>query len=643
MANNKQYSERRDKVLMQLCKKAARKKGLDPDEPSYKAYCSRLYNQTMQGKGLSGLASDMNIEQTADRLRSLFSAIGFPYEPIIDGDFIDYLRKGSTTTSVITEEQAEALFYKQFGRVVNFEKLVSQFWDNDNSVKAWIDSVTSSAPAQKEDQPEPSAPAIPSSRKRLSEADGKFQGEFGGLKFKTYSAAEGAARTNNLHGSGKLSSIRGLTGQKLIELFGYPTEYDTFKNTDDKSFGFWLIDIEDLGIFEIHDYKAWTPIESGDALAANSQKFLENDQWSISFWSKKPVYMLDEKECDHASHFFGDTAFQEKVEFPFVGCEENPTQPTTKPSTIWERYSDPGSEWSTNATMVAGDTRLTVRTLVGATYHLDLYYDPLKTHVGNIFQSGSDPLYLNVMGIFGKYDSNEPITQDGYVFYIVGVKAVRVGTNESPTYYYYSVRTHTKMQVGSVFNYYDKDETNYVEACAVAEVVFSDPILRYRVSTSCGGSESTDAPPTKEPKDTPDKPKRGRGRPPGAKNKPKDDSPKPPKRGRGRPPGAKNKPKDSEKSPEESENKSELPPFPVQPEEKNEERPQSKPYDENPETATRTDFLMKVGSDIFQKLEVGDDDATQKVYDWFASAPDDVSGLITDEQMMTVLDLLLKD
>jgi hypothetical protein len=425
--------------------------------------------------------------------------------------------------------------------------------------------------------------------------------------------------------------------------------------------------------------------------------------------------MLDEKECDHASHFFGDTAFEEKVEFPFVGCEENPTQPTTKLATIWERYSDPGSEWSKPAVFSDGSYRYTVRTLIGASYHLDLYYkgSPSK-RVGIVTQSGSDPLYINMMGIFGKNDSNEPVTQDGYVFFIIGVKALRIGTNEPPVYHYYSVRTHTKQADGSVFVYDRRNETDSFEVCRIANEVFSDPILRYKATGSCKqDTDSTDVPTPKSPEpeipkqptkdrrlynihrydpeigwyvfkqsndiedfdeddqwafnhilttgveyvkqgntmytirlmgqDVPDQPKRGRGRPPGAKNKPKDDSPKAPKRGRGRPPGSKNKPKDSERAPRDYENESELPPIPPEPEEKNEERPQSKSYDENPETAKQTDFLMKVGSDIFQKLEVGDDDATQKVYDWFASAPDDVSGLITDEQMMTLLDLLLKD
>jgi hypothetical protein len=47
-------SDGRDRELMKLCRKEARKRGLDPDEPSFKAYCTRLYNQAMHGMGVLG-------------------------------------------------------------------------------------------------------------------------------------------------------------------------------------------------------------------------------------------------------------------------------------------------------------------------------------------------------------------------------------------------------------------------------------------------------------------------------------------------------------------------------------------------------------------------------------------------------------
>jgi hypothetical protein len=97
--------------------------------------------------------------------------------------------------------------------------------------------------------------------------------------------------------------------------------------------------------------------------------------------------------------------------------------------------------------------------------------------------------------------------------------------------------------------------------------------------------------------------KRGRGRPPGAKNKSSGEKEDKPRRGRGRPPGSKNKPSipDSKEAPEQ------------QP-----ESSRGKPLD--PED---TFFIKEMGSDVFEKLMDNDQAAVRKVYEWFAKIEED--------------------
>lgn len=63
----------RDPALIKQCRKEARKRGLDPDEPAFKAYCTRLYNQRLKdihniSQQAYGNARSTTLDQQIDRL-----------------------------------------------------------------------------------------------------------------------------------------------------------------------------------------------------------------------------------------------------------------------------------------------------------------------------------------------------------------------------------------------------------------------------------------------------------------------------------------------------------------------------------------------------------------------------------------------
>lgn len=323
MAKKKSYKETRDKVLMNLCKKAARKRGLDPDEPSFKAYCTRLYNQTMQGKGLSDFASDRDAKENAERLNKVFKALGFCITVKADGQFIDFYT--CDTNNYIDSDDVKARYYRQYGKEINFDDLISQFWASRPAIKTYVESLIN-APSPTSTIPE----AVPeqSTETKPSSNGGKV---LGGLKYQVLSTNEAEQLSNKGYVVGfRVSRINGISGDQLIAKFGDPT--DIFWPIEGKTFGYWRLKIADTGYFDIRDYRALTPSDTGNADRDSMNDYLswkKNKLWSIAVVFHKSRTVMTDKECDHASHFFADSFFEGKVEFPFEGCDEVPAQQST--------------------------------------------------------------------------------------------------------------------------------------------------------------------------------------------------------------------------------------------------------------------------------------------------------------------------
>lgn len=75
MPDNTSVSQH-DKHLMNQCRREARKRGLDPDEPSFKAYCTRLYNQKV--KDIDNIRENV-VALADDDLRNLKPALPVEY------------------------------------------------------------------------------------------------------------------------------------------------------------------------------------------------------------------------------------------------------------------------------------------------------------------------------------------------------------------------------------------------------------------------------------------------------------------------------------------------------------------------------------------------------------------------------------
>lgn len=145
-----------DSILMRLCKNKARQKGYYSDEPQYKAYCTKLYNATKEGRGLSGLAGDASNVDTAERLTKIFKAIGFPYRVEAQGKFLDFYDiNPDADEPILFDDEAEDVFYDQFGKVVNFKILISQFYDRDDKVKKYVEKILSQKSRAKQSVVEP--------------------------------------------------------------------------------------------------------------------------------------------------------------------------------------------------------------------------------------------------------------------------------------------------------------------------------------------------------------------------------------------------------------------------------------------------------------------------------------------------------
>lgn len=145
-----------DSILMRLCKNKARQKGYYSDEPQYKAYCTKLYNATKEGRGLSGLAGDASNVDTAERLTKIFKAIGFPYRVEAQGKFLDFYDiNPDADEPLLFDDEAEDVFYDQFGKVVNFKILISQFYDRDDKVKKYVEKILSQKSRAKQSVVEP--------------------------------------------------------------------------------------------------------------------------------------------------------------------------------------------------------------------------------------------------------------------------------------------------------------------------------------------------------------------------------------------------------------------------------------------------------------------------------------------------------
>jgi hypothetical protein len=173
MPKSSTHNELRDPVLMKLCRKEARKRGFDPDEPSFKAYCTRLYNQTVQGLGSLVQHKSHSDAQTASNwINRLFANIGFPYTArpnVWDGGFVEFNDEQGNN---VPDENVAKAFDAKFGSVVKFWNVISPYWANDPSVKRFVERfmVEQTTQTLGDDDSEPKPPKTtktkPSSRKK---------------------------------------------------------------------------------------------------------------------------------------------------------------------------------------------------------------------------------------------------------------------------------------------------------------------------------------------------------------------------------------------------------------------------------------------------------------------------------------------
>lgn len=638
MAKKIKYDESRDKVLMNLCKKAARKRGLDPDEPSFKAYCTRLYNQTMQGKGLSDFASDRDAVDGAERLNKVFKNVGFYYEARPDGIFIDFVTPQNTYADY---DLVASEFRKRFGTEINFDKLVSQFWAKDPATKAFVEKHLA---GQSETTPQETEPtkSVP---QKSTRSGYEGTGVIGGLKFKVLTEEEYEKFSENGFEGYKVSGIDGLTGSYLGSIFGFPTF--TEWTADEKSYGSWFLKIEDLGYFEISDYKSFSPSKTGSTIKdaqADFAKFTANEQWSIGFrYTGNRNWQLTKKECDHASHFFGDSVFKGKVKFPFEGCEEVPNAEPSKPTpqSLHDYLNEVVKEEKLYGKRYMLQTPMYQVSLKAI--QADGIYETFKFSNDNskerydyvsmpISLSGSNLMTLGVA--LDKVLGYSTVKSNYGFTYMIQATIRHSEYGEFVHHYHYMIHYDKDNDSATVFAFVPKDYSDQLYCVFLDQVLTAlyeeKPYLLHVASCltgqSKGSEESSEEPQSQK--------KRGRGRPPGSKNKSKEEREDKPKRGRGRPPGSKNKPK--EQTPQI--------PAPSRPEpEREPETPQPTPEPEIPTPSSGSDFIRKVGADVFEKLAINDDATIQKVFDWFSSVPDETAGLITDDEMQQVLDLLMKD
>jgi hypothetical protein len=364
----KQHRYNIDSMLMRLCKIKARSKGYYSDEPQYKSYCTKLYNATKEGKGLAGLAGDANNEATAERLTKLFKAIGFPYRVEASGKFLDfYDLNPDAEDPILFDDDAEDVFYDQFGKVVNFKVLISQFYDRDEKVKAYVEKNLSSkrqakktepkiereeevvkaqekaempksarktakAKVEKEDvdvpdieQDEDSSEPIVEETAKSSKGSSSKSGVLGGLKYDVLSADQFLTeykRVTKDYPSPKdrlvkMGSLR-IQGSKLIRAFGkgLPDYYGS-----DEQYILWCLKIDELGFVIITNRDPYTSDEEESA----NVWYSENLNWSVKLMLE-PSSSISETECDHASHFFGDTFFDKGFKIDNTTCDKSVSQ-----------------------------------------------------------------------------------------------------------------------------------------------------------------------------------------------------------------------------------------------------------------------------------------------------------------------------
>ena len=365
----KQHSNNIDSMLMRLCKIKARSKGYYSDEPQYKSYCTKLYNATKEGKGIAGLAGDANNEATAERLTKLFKAIGFPYRVEASGKFLDfYDLNPDAEDPILFDDDAEDVFYDQFGKVVNFKVLISQFYDRDEKVKAYVEknlsskrqakktepkiereeevveaeekveipkskpvSKTAKSKVEKEDvdvpdieQDEDSSEPIVEETAKSSKGSSSKSGVLGGLKYDVLSANQFLTeykRVTKDYPSPKdrllkMGSLR-IQGSKLIRAFGkgLPDYYGS-----DEQYILWCLKIDELGFVIITNRDPYTSDEEESA----NVWYSENLNWSVKLMLE-PLHSINEKQCDHTSHFFGDTFFDKGFKITSSACSPNDT------------------------------------------------------------------------------------------------------------------------------------------------------------------------------------------------------------------------------------------------------------------------------------------------------------------------------
>jgi len=376
-------------MLMRLCKIKARSKGYYSDEPQYKSYCTKLYNATKEGKGIAGLAGDANNEATAERLTKLFKAIGFPYRVEASGKFLDfYDLNPDAEDPILFDDDAEDVFYDQFGKVVNFKVLISQFYDRDEKVKAYVEKNLSSKRQAKKTEPkiEREEEAVEAEEKvempkpvrktakakvekvveptidpketedeqvveakqiKPSKKTKKFDGQLGGLNYEVltrdewlqeYERATDGYKMAKRDRQVLISRIEQMSGAELQEKFG-----DSFISSTENSFysgdrewvAKWALRIEELGIVTITSARRYSDNDS----TKFPESFLKTNRWEIKLLLEPKQSSITKLQCDHASHFFGDTFFGQKVEQPFYGCQETSSSTKETPSKPANPYS----------------------------------------------------------------------------------------------------------------------------------------------------------------------------------------------------------------------------------------------------------------------------------------------------------------
>lgn len=547
----------RDPILMKMCRKQARKRGLDPDEPSFKAYCTRLYNQTMQGLGvLTTFKSQADAKAAATWLNKLFEKIKFPYKAFNTGDFVDFL---DNNNNIVDEEDVARRFNALHGKEADFWKIVSPFWQNDAKARSFVERYMGEAPA-----PQPTPEPTP---KR-----GRSSGKKKPLPTPTPKRGRSSGKEQPTTTPDAPFPVIPTTPEEAGEKPRMPDDNDVYETVR-------RIVFNDNNI--VYEY----------GMVARDQR--DNYEYDLRMVCLTRDAMKDvfreRARAGMASIYLGDMISlrpdfrdTQAVFSSIFGSEPHKT-------------TDGRHEWyfaveHRNPTKYPDEIGYYVYAAVGA---------------GPIMQNRID-IYGLMMPSRGDEDYQSRLAE------------------------------HCK----------------YLEL-AMQSFVVERPI-EYGDDWRCKEEQ---------------KPKRGRGRPPGSKNKPKSDTPDDqPKRGRGRPPGSKNRTKDPDDK--EYNDPEYLDPEEEEPEDEREEGDYDGSEDtggedeggedegdegedeagESPDTGgnydlTPTRFIRELGTDVFERLAEGDADTIDRVFVFYDQMPPTAQvtdDIITNQQAEQVFTILMQ-